>query len=99
MSAAGWALSIFSTSRAPAEVDAPLQPLEAGGPALVVEGDDLAVDEERASRVARSGSSARTIEGNWDVFRCPAATRCGRRPVRVPGATCTRARMPSYFGS
>ena len=82
------------------EVDASLQPLEAGRPSLVVEGDNLAVEEERGAQPGRRlAQGAARSTGTGRSSRCRAGTRCGPRPRRLPGVTSTRARMPSYLGS
>ena len=78
------------------EVDASLQPLESRRPALVVERDDLAVDEQR--RPKRRAPAARAPgrrRGTATSSRCRGATRCGCRAAacrarRAPARGCRR---------
>ena len=101
MNATGCARSSTLDVARAVEVDAPLQPLESRRPAVLVERDDLAVDEERrleasAPNALERADDRRELRGLLVAEPRPDADT---GPAARPGATCTSARMPSYFGS
>ena len=82
------------------EMDASLQPLEAGRTALLVERDDLAVEDSGARSVRRrllERADERRELRRLLVAEAGPDADCRRR--FVPAAISTSARMPSYFGS
>ena len=100
MNAAGCARSSALDVARALEVDASLQPLEAGRPALVVERDDLAVDEQRRPQRARQRLERPDDGGELrGLLVAEARPEADRRAAACRARRATSARMPSYFGS
>jgi hypothetical protein len=78
------------------QVHASLQALKAGGPAALVERDDLAVEQERLRD--RAWASAFAIDGNWFVLSFPLRDQMVTDVERPYGDVDDRA-DPSYLGS
>ena len=107
MNTAGCACSARSTSRGADQVHASLQPLEARGPAVLVERDDLAVEHEPAAASGPAASSA--CDDRRELFRLLVAVARpdvhGRppwppaRPRRARGCRRTSARRPAPSAS
>jgi hypothetical protein len=83
------------------QVDASLQSLKSRGPALLVERDDLAVDEDRFAEFGAKRLEPLTIDGNCIVFSLPSRDQMrtrGRRSsaarARARGCRRTSARRP-----
>ena len=86
MNATGCASSSRSTSRRAGEVDAALQLLEAGRPAVARRARRSRRRAAAAPAAARaSGSSARTIDGNCAVFSLPSRDQRRTSAPRLAG--------------